>query len=94
MRDVKLTDKSSKEDIRMKLQYDRIKQIEAQIKKIPDKELNVGDLVRIKLSRLYPEIQKLIKSGNKKNIIVSYRPRIYQITRIAQKASNVKRAKY
>jgi hypothetical protein len=67
-----------------KMQNDKvIKNVKAnaenEIKKNKTKELEVGDYVRIQTSSLYSEVRKMIKEGNKKNVIVSYTPNIYKI---------------
>jgi hypothetical protein len=48
-------------------------------------EFKVNDLVRVKMGTLYSSVRKLIKSGDKKNIVVNYSPTVYKITRIFNK---------
>jgi hypothetical protein len=48
-------------------------------------ECKIGDFVRVKMGTLYSKIRKLIKSGDKKNIVVNYSPTIFQISSILVK---------
>jgi hypothetical protein len=48
-------------------------------------EYKIGDFVREKMGTLYSKARKLIKSGDKKNIIVNYSPTVYKITNILRK---------
>jgi hypothetical protein len=45
-------------------------------------EYKIGDFVRVKMGTLYSKVCKLIKSGDKKNIVVNYFPTVYKITNI------------
>jgi hypothetical protein len=48
-------------------------------------EYKIGDFVRVKMGTLYSKVRKLIKSGDKKNIVVNYSPTVYKITNILGK---------
>lgn len=48
-------------------------------------EYKLGDFVRVKMGTLYSSVRKLIKSGDKKNIVVNYSPSVYKITAILAK---------
>jgi hypothetical protein len=48
-------------------------------------EYKIGDFVRVKLGTLYSSVRKLIKSGDKKNIVVNYSLNVYKITNILGK---------
>ena len=48
-------------------------------------KFQVGDLVRVKMGALFSKIRKLIKSDNKKLIVVNYSPDIYTISSILNK---------
>jgi hypothetical protein len=48
-------------------------------------EFKVNDFVRVKMGTLYSKVRKLIKSGDKKNIVVNYSPTVYKITNILAK---------
>jgi hypothetical protein len=48
-------------------------------------EYKIGDFVRVKMGTLYSSVRKLIKSGDKKNIVVNYSPTVYKITNILRK---------
>jgi hypothetical protein len=48
-------------------------------------EYKIGDFVRVKMGALYSSVRKLIKSGDKKNIVVNYSPTVYKITNILRK---------
>jgi transposase InsO family protein len=48
-------------------------------------EFKIGDFVRVKMGTLYSKVRKLIKSGDKKNIVVNYSPTVYKITSILGK---------
>jgi hypothetical protein len=48
-------------------------------------EYKLGDFVRVKMGTLYSKVRKLIKSGDKKNIVVNYSPTVYKITNILGK---------
>ena len=59
------------------------KRIIREIKKA--EKFQVGDLVRVKMGALFSKIRKLIKSDNKKLIIVNYSPDVYTISSILNK---------
>jgi transposase InsO family protein len=48
-------------------------------------EFKINDFVRVKMGTLYSSVRKLIKSGDKKNIVVNYSPDVYKITNILAK---------
>jgi hypothetical protein len=48
-------------------------------------EYKIGDFVRVKMGTLYSKVRKLIKSGDKKNIVVNYSPTVYKISNILGK---------
>jgi hypothetical protein len=48
-------------------------------------EYKIGDFVRVKMGTLYLKVRKLIKSGDKKNLVVNYSPTVYKITNILAK---------
>jgi hypothetical protein len=48
-------------------------------------EYKVGDYVRVKLGTLYSSVRKIIKSGDKKLLVVNYSPTIYRIHSILRK---------
>ena len=48
-------------------------------------EYKIGDIVRVKMGTLFSRVRKLIKSGDKKNIVVNYSPTMYRIKSILQK---------
>jgi hypothetical protein len=55
------------------------------VKNNPTTEYKVGDFVHVKMGTLYSSVRKLIKSGDKKNIVVNYSPTVYKITNILAK---------
>jgi hypothetical protein len=61
------------------------KRITNAIKNNNTTEYKIGDFVRVKMGTLYSSVRKLIKSGDKKNIIVNYSPTVFKITRILGK---------
>ena len=61
------------------------KRIIREIKKSTVEKFEVGDLVRVKMGALFSKIRKLIKSDNKKLIVVNYSPDVYTISSILQK---------
>ena len=54
-------------------------------KKSTAHKIEVGDIVRVKMGALFSKIRKLIKSDDKKLIVVNYSPNIYNISRILNK---------
>jgi Integrase core domain len=48
-----------------------------------NQEYHVGDIVRVKMATLYSHVRQKIKSGDKKNITLSFSPVLYQITGIS-----------
>ena len=48
-------------------------------------EYKVGDYVRVKMATLYSSVRKIIKSGDKKLLVVNYSPTLYQIKSVLQK---------
>ena len=61
------------------------KRIVREIKKSTANKFEVGDLVRVKMGALFSKIRKLIKSDNKKLIVVNYSPDVYTISSILNK---------
>ena len=61
------------------------KRIANAVKNNSTKEYKVGDYVRVKMGTLYSNVRKLIKSGDKKLIVVNYSPTIYQIKSVLKK---------
>jgi hypothetical protein len=61
------------------------KRIANAVKNNNTKEYKVGDYVRVKMGTLYSNVRKLIKSGDKKLIVVNYSPTIYQIKSVLKK---------
>jgi hypothetical protein len=48
-------------------------------------EYKVGDYVRVKMGTLYSSVRKIIKSEDKKLLVVHYSPTIYRVHSIFQK---------
>ena len=48
-------------------------------------EYKVGDFVRVKMGTLFSSVRKLLKSGDKKNIVVNFSPTVYKIKSILRK---------
>ena len=61
------------------------KRIIREIKKSTAEKFQVGDLVRVKMGALFSKIRKLIKSDNKKLIVVNHSPDVYTISSILNK---------
>jgi hypothetical protein len=55
------------------------------VKNNPTTEYKVGDFVRVKMGTLYSSVRKLLKSGDRKNVVVNYSPTVYKITNILRK---------
>jgi hypothetical protein len=55
------------------------------VKNNTTEEYKVNDYVRVKMSTLYSSVRKIIKSGDKKLLVVNYSPTLYQIKSILQK---------
>ena len=62
-----------------------IRRIIREIKKSTAEKFQVGDLVRVKMGALFSKIRKLIKSDNKKLIVVNHSPDVYTISSILNK---------
>jgi hypothetical protein len=61
------------------------KRISNAVKNNTTEEYKIDDYVRIKISTLYSSVRKIIKSDNKKILIVNYSPTLYQIKSILNK---------
>ena len=61
------------------------KRIIREIKKSTAHKFEVGDLVCVKMGALFSKVRKLIKSDNKKLIVVNYSPDVYTISSILNK---------
>jgi hypothetical protein len=48
-------------------------------------EFKVNDFVRVKMGTLHSSVRKLLKSGDRKNVVVNYSPTVYKITNILAK---------
>jgi hypothetical protein len=55
------------------------------VKNNSTEEYKVGDYVRVKMATLYSSVRKVIKSGDKKLLVVNYSPTLYQIKSVLQK---------
>jgi hypothetical protein len=55
------------------------------VKNNPTTEYRVGDFVRVKMGTLFSSVRKLLKSGDRKNVVVNYSPTVYKITNIIAK---------
>jgi hypothetical protein len=55
------------------------------VKNNPTTEYKIGDFVRAKMRTLYSSVRKLLKSGDRKNVVVNYSPTVYKITHILAK---------
>jgi hypothetical protein len=55
------------------------------VKNNPTTEYKIGDFVRVKMGTLYSSLRKLLKSGDRKNVVVNYSPTVYKITNILRK---------
>jgi hypothetical protein len=55
------------------------------VKNNPTTEYKIGDFVRVKMGTLYSSVRKLLKSGDRKNVVVNYSPTVYKITNILRK---------
>ena len=56
-----------------------IRNTQNKIAKYKEKELNIGDLVRCKMSSLFIDIQHKIKTNETKHIPITYSPDVYRI---------------
>lgn len=56
-------------------------------------EFNVDDVVRVKMSVIFSNIRKAIKSGNSKQIVITYTPILFKIIKVV-KGDKIKRTKY
>ena len=84
--DIKITDKSSVEDVRKAQQSLLLKQAESRLKNPPIRAFQVGDKVRIRLT-VYPRkngnaYRKREKSFEKKYNAITYTPEIYTVTKV------------
>jgi hypothetical protein len=61
------------------------KRITNSIKNNTTEEYKINDYVRVKMSTLYSSVRKIIKSGDKKLLVVNYSPTLYQIDSILNK---------
>jgi hypothetical protein len=61
------------------------RRIASAVKNNTTEEYKVGDYVRVKMATLYSSVRKIIKSGDKKLLVVNYSPTLYQIKSILQK---------
>ncbi len=50
-----------------------------------NEEYEIGDYVRVKMATLYSSVRKIIKSGDKKLLVVNFSPTLYQIKSVLQK---------
>jgi hypothetical protein len=61
------------------------KRISNAVKNNTTEEYKINDYVRVKMSTLYSSVRKIIKSDNKKLLVVNYSPTLYQIKSILNK---------
>jgi len=55
-----------------------------QVDKNKTKELQVGQIVRVKMNALFSSVRKMIKDNVKKYIVVKYSPTVYRIAKILE----------
>ena len=63
-------------------------------KREKEKELNVGDSVRVSLKAFSNKVRELYKANNIKYLNVSYTPDVFTIHKVVQKRTSTKRGKY
>ena len=72
-------DKINLNDAQNELVENTIRKTKDKMETFKDKELNIGDLVRCKMSSLFLGVQHKIKSNETKHIPITYSPDVYRI---------------
>lgn len=71
-------------DSKLFKQQKEVKRMLAKQNIYDDKVLEVGDYVRIKMTALYSDIRRIVKSGNEKLLVVKYTPDIYRVVKVVK----------
>jgi hypothetical protein len=70
-------------------------QIKQKIAKFQQTEFNEGDLVRVRMSALFAGVRQVIKSGDRKQIVIEYCPQKFRIYhKIIPRQQTLERARY
>lgn len=83
-------------DFKFKARKSLLDKAEAKIKKFKEEDnLQEGELVRVKMSSIFANIRRLVKEGNTKQIIVTYTPEIFIVSKVVKVRNNLlERNKY
>ena len=80
---------------KLKARNNVLKKVKTDIKRFKDTELEVGDLVRVKMTTISNNLRRLEKEGQSKQMVIRYTPLIFEITKkIIPKKGFLERERY
>lgn len=72
-----------------------VKKALKQIRKFKEQDnFQVGDLVRVKMSSIFANVRKLIKAREGKNLVITYTPELFRITKVIKPKGVLERKRY
>jgi hypothetical protein len=89
-----ITKKNKKNNEQYEAQFNIKNQAERRVAKYENKEFEVGDIVRVKMSSLFSDIRRIIKEGNSKQLVVTYSPVLYEILSKSNTRNKLQRPRY
>ena len=82
IRQRKLPESFNKVDLDHMVQTNRVQNTKKSIADFKAHEFQLGDIVRVKMSSIYNNIKKMVKSGNTKHIVINFSPDLYKIIKV------------
>lgn len=84
-----------KDNPRLLARVSIVKKTLKQIRKFKDQDnFKVGDVVRVKMSSIFANVRKLVKSGDGKNLVVTYTPDTYRVSKVIIPKGVLERKRY
>ena len=93
--ELRLNRKKSKRIMQIKARNNVLKKVKTDIKRFKDKELEVGDFVRIKMTAISSNLRAIEKEQKTKQIVIRYTPTIFRIKKkITPRKGLLERSRY
>lgn len=84
-----------KDNPRLLARVSIVKKVFKQIRKFKDQDnFEVGDLVRVKMSSIFANVRRLVKSGDNKKLVVTYTPDTFRVSKVIIPKGVLERKRY
>jgi hypothetical protein len=85
----------NEDKLKVKARNNVLKKVKADIKRFKDKELNIGDFVRIKMTAISSNLRRLEKNDMTKQTIIRWTPMIFRVVKkVTPKEATLERSRY